>query len=265
MSSKIKFIFISFITVSSLFGIIFLNIPQKRVNLHPTLTVGLQSGYPPFEFMDEDGKVVGFDVDVAHLLAKKLERELIIKDMEFEGEILSLKQGKIDLIISGMNITPSRLKEIHMVPYHSEGPNSLSLVFWENIPEGVKSIEDIAKLPNPTISLESGAVTETYISRHSNIKVRSFDGALASLMDVKFGKSIANLVDPSVGQYLQKQHPQIKILDIPLSNEEMIMGFGIGVKKENKELYFQVQAIIQELKSSGEIQKLQSKWFKGDQ
>ena len=88
-----------------------------------TLIIGLQSGYPPFEFMDTTGKIVGFDVEIAEIIAEKLQKTLVIKDMEFEGEILSLKQGKIDLIISGMNITPSRLKEILMVPYHGEEPH----------------------------------------------------------------------------------------------------------------------------------------------
>ena len=100
--------------------------------------IGLQSGYPPFEFMDTTGKLVGFDVEMAEIIAKKLQKTLVIKDMEFEGVILSLKQGKIDLIMSGMNITPSRLKEISMVPYHGEDATSLSLIFWNEIPPGIQ-------------------------------------------------------------------------------------------------------------------------------
>ena len=53
-----------------------------------TLTIGVQSGYPPFEFMDTTGKIVGFDVEIAEIIAEKLQKTLVIKDMEFEGEIL---------------------------------------------------------------------------------------------------------------------------------------------------------------------------------
>lgn len=230
---------------------------------HGTLVVGLQSGYPPFEFMDAEGKIVGFDIDIAGRIAEKLRKMLVIKDMEFEGEILSLKQGKIDLIISGMNITPSRLKAISMIPYHGEAVTSLSLIFWKEIPEGVHSIEDIAKLPNPTISVESGAIPELYLSQYQNIHTKSFQGALGPLMDVKYGKSVANLVEPDVAEYLKQQHAEIKILSVPLPREAAILGFGIGVKKENQELFQQVQQIIQELKESGELKKLEDKWFKG--
>lgn len=228
-----------------------------------TLVVGLQSGYPPFEFMDTTGKIVGFDVDLAGRIADKLGKKLVIKDMEFEGEILSLKQGKIDLIISGMNITPSRLKEILMVPYHGEEAKSFSLVFWKTIPEGVQSIEDLEKLPHPTISVESGSISEAYLSRYPQIQAKSFQGALAPLMDVKYGKSMANLVDPAVAEYLSTQHPEIKIVNITLAEDEKVLGFGIGIKQGNQQLFQQVEKVIQELKASGELKQLEDKWFKG--
>lgn len=230
-----------------------------------TLIIGLQSGYPPFEFMNSKGEIVGFDVDLAKRIAEKLGKNLVIKDMEFEGEILSLKQGKIDLILSGMNITPSRLKEISMVPYHGESADSLSLIFWNSIPAEIHTLEDLVKLDNPMISVESGTIPEGFIERFKDIQSKSFQGALAPLMDVKYGKSAANLVEPDVAKYLQKQHPEIKILDVPLPKDEAILGFGIGIKKENQELYRQIQLIIQELKDSGEIKELEQQWFKGEE
>jgi arginine transport system substrate-binding protein len=183
--------------------------------------------------------------------------------MEFDGEILSLQQGKIDLIISGMNITPSRVKEIQMVPYHGEAANSLSLIFWNEIPEGVQSIEDLAKLPSPTISVETGTIPEAYMSHYPKIQAKSFHGALAPLMDVKYGKSMADLVETDVAEYLKKQHPEIKIVNVPLLKSEVISGFGIGVKKENQTLKNQVEQTIQELKDSGELKQLEDKWFTG--
>lgn len=249
----------------AIFGIIFVKHFQTAEKLsQETLIIGLQSGYPPFEFMDTTGKIVGFDVELAEIIAKKLQKSLVIKDMEFEGEILSLKQGKIDLIISGMNITPSRLKEILMVSYHGEQATSLSLIFWNEIPSGVNTIEDIALLPNPTLSVESGTIPEAYMHRYTNITAKSFQGALGPLMDVKYGKSVANLVEPDVAEYLKKQHAEIKILNVPLPKEETILGFGIGIKKENKELFEQIQTIIQGLKASGELKLLEDKWFKGE-
>lgn len=263
MSAFFKKLFIATVAVAILGIIVMKPFQTHEKSSQKTLVVGLQSGYPPFEFMDTTGKIVGFDVEVAAIIAEKLHKTLVIKDMEFEGEILSLKQGKIDLIMSGMNMTPSRLKEILMVPYHGEEATSLSLIFWNEIPPGVNTIEDIALLSNPAVSVESGAIPETYMNRYANIKSKSFQGALGPLMDVKYGKSVANLVEPDVAEYLKNQHPEIKILNVPLPKEETIMGFGIGIKKENHELFQQIQTVIQGLKASGELKQIEDKWFKG--
>ncbi len=254
-------ILISGIILFSVWGGIRFFSADKKLQ-HNRLVVGLQSGYPPFEFVDANGKIVGFDVDIARHIAEKLGKKLIINDIEFEGEILSLKQGKIDLIISGMRITPSRLREILMVPYYGEAVTSFMLLFWKEIPPGIDAIEDIEKLPIPVISVESGTVAETYLQRFQGIQVHSFQGVLAPLMDVKYGKAAAELVESDIGEYLKKKHPEIKTVTIPLSEEGMILGFGIGVKKGNQELFQQVEHIIQELKRSGEMKQIEDRWFK---
>ncbi len=264
MGAPLKKYFLSILAMALVLGLVAAKpFSSGEPSEQDVLVVGLQSGYPPFEYMDTQGKIVGFDVDVAGLIAEKLEKVLVIKDMDFEGEILSLKQGKIDLIVSGMNITPSRLKEILMVPYHGEAATSLTLMFWNDIPAGVHSLEDIAGLSNPTVSVESGAIPEAYMTRHKNIEAKSFQGALAPLMDVKYGKSIANLVEPDVAEYLKTQHSEIKLLSVPLPKDEAVLGFGIGVKKESQELFNQVQQVIHELRASGELKLLEDRWFKG--
>lgn len=232
-------------------------------NSKNTLTIGLQNGYPPFEFVDSNGEVIGFDIDLAQLIAAKLQKKLVVKDMGFEGLLISLKQGKIDLILSGMNITPSRLKEIALVPYHGSEVKSLSLLFWGKIPESVQSIDDIAKLPNPTISVETGTIFEDYLKRYPSIQVTTFEGSLNPLMDVKYGKSSATLVEPDVATYLMGKYPEIQLLSIPLPEDDHVLGFGIGISKAHAELIQKIQTIIAELKQSGELEKLEQKWFKG--
>lgn len=264
MSKLFKKYIIAIAIGTALIGILAITSSQSNAEeSHEQLVVGLQSGYPPFEFMDANGKIIGFDVEIAQQIADKLGKILVIKDMEFEGEILSLKQGKIDLIMSGMDITPSRLKEIAMIPYHGEAADSLSLIFWKEIPQGVQTLEDVAKLPHPTVSVESGATPETLLKKYPNIQAKSFQGALNPLMDVKYGKSVANLVEPDVADYLQQKHPEVKILSVPLPKDVAVLGFGIGIKKENQELFNEVQQAIQELKASGQLKQLENKWFKG--
>lgn len=253
-----------FIAAVAIFCIGYLVLHQTEQKPRNAIIVGLQSGYPPFEFRDEKNQIVGFDVDLSKLIAKKLGKELIIQDMEFEGEILSLKQGKIDLIVSGMDITPERQKEIAMIPYHGQTTTHFSLIFWKTIPTNVKSLEDIANLPNSIVSVETGTTPEAFIKHFPNIQARSLQGSLAPFMDVKYGKSSANLVSEEVAAYLQTQSPEIKILRIPIPEKFHMSGIGIGIKKENSQLILQVEQIIQELKTTGELQQLEKKWLGGN-
>ena len=73
------------------------------------LTVGISPDYPPYEFYDAaTGDVVGSDVELAKYIAEKLDMELEIVEMGFDGLLGSLSEGKFDLVISGMSIRPDR-------------------------------------------------------------------------------------------------------------------------------------------------------------
>nr|6Y16_A Chain A, Amino acid ABC transporter, periplasmic amino acid-binding protein,Amino acid ABC transporter, periplasmic amino acid-binding protein [Thermotoga maritima MSB8]6Y16_B Chain B, Amino acid ABC transporter, periplasmic amino acid-binding protein,Amino acid ABC transporter, periplasmic amino acid-binding protein [Thermotoga maritima MSB8] len=86
------------------------------------LLVGLSADFPPFEFVDENGNIVGFDVDLAKEIARRLGVELKIVDMTFDGLIPSLLTKKIDVIISGMTITEERKKVVAFSdPYFDAG------------------------------------------------------------------------------------------------------------------------------------------------
>jgi len=266
MAKASKKYLIVFMAVLALMSITCMNSFQTARTGDPeTLTIGLQSGYPPFEYKDQSGKIVGFDIDVAEQIGVHLKKKIVIKDMEFDGEILSLKQGKIDLIISGMNITPSRKKELLMVPYHGDSSTAFCLIFWEKIPEGIESLEDLEKLSNPTVCVGTGTTAEAYLNQYPKIGSKSFEGSLSCLMDVKYGKSSATLVEADVAEYLQKQHKEVKLLPVPLVKGESLAGFGIGINKNNPILFQKISETIQEMKTTGAMKSLEDKWFGASQ
>ncbi|MEI6806543.1 MAG: transporter substrate-binding domain-containing protein, partial [Myxococcaceae bacterium] len=119
--------------------------------------------YPPYESIDSNGKPIGFDVDMAEALTKKLNKKLIIKEMAFDSLILGLQQGKCDFVISGMSITPSRQKEITMLPYQGESTKSYYLLFWNQEPVGIE------QLTSKTIAVQSGTWMEDYLNSIRNI------------------------------------------------------------------------------------------------
>ena len=229
------------------------------------LVVGLNAQYPPFESVNLQGDVEGFDVSLSHLIAQKMSRPLTIKEMSFDALILSLKQGKIDLIISSLSITASRQKEITMIHYYGDPLKTVSLVFWKEIPGNIHSLEDFKQQADSgskaVVAACSGTLQEEYLGHFAFIQPKALDHSVDLMMDIKYGKSVAALMEPAVAYHLQAKYPDLKILDLTLPESDQILGFGIGVKKGNAELGAEVEKVIEEFKASGEIDKLAKQWF----
>lgn len=213
---------------------------------------------------DDQGKIYGFDVDVAQALADNLGKKLNIVSMSFDALVLGVKQDKVDCIISALSITKKRTEEMVMVHYHGKPLTALPLLFWQTIPEGVTTIEDLEKLPNKTVTAQAGSLQEEVLSHYSCVD-HKYLGELPDMMvDLKYGKSIAMVVEPTVAQALQKENSELKSIAIPLKPEEQDFGSGIGIKKENKKFVAQVEKAIAAMKADGTLSAIEKKWFGGN-
>lgn len=233
---------------------------QKKDN---ELVLGTCSGFPPYETINEQGDIVGFDIDVAQKIAKKLNKTLVIKDMSFDSLLISLQQGKIDIILAGLSITQARLAAIAMVHYHGEPLTSLPILFWNNIPEGISSVADLAQQTNKTVCVQVGTIQEEIISTYPYLTIKHMENIPDLILDIKHGKSIAAVVEPKVVAALQQQVPEIKTLDLPLKQHEQDMGHGVGINKNNKQLIESIKTIIDQLQQDGTIKSLEQQWFIG--
>ena len=92
-------------------------VPENTDYSAGTLRVATNATFPPYEYY-ENGKVTGIDMDIAAVIALKLHKKLVIEEMEFDSIINAVQSGKADLGISGMSVTPDRLKNIDFsIPY----------------------------------------------------------------------------------------------------------------------------------------------------
>ncbi len=234
-------------------GVVFVSCTGPR---NPsTLVVGLQADYPPYEYVNDQGTLVGFDIDVARKIADKLGKKLLIKEMGFDALILSLKSHKIDLIISGMSITPDRLKEIEMVPYQGDKVTELQLLFWKS--EGMP----LQDLKGKIVAAQSGTFQEQVLHHYKEIQPKLMENTQELIMEIKYGKSDAMLVESPVGKEFKYQFPEIHAVTVPLSSDMQAFGNGIGIPKENIALKQVIEKTVQEMKESGEMSQLARKWF----
>lgn len=226
------------------------------------LIVGTCSGFPPYEVLDNDGNLIGFDIEVAHALAAHMHKHVIFKDMSYDALVLAIKQGSIDLAIAGISITKAKLKEVALVHYQGTAMTYIPLLFWQHIPEGVATIHDLHKLSNTTVCVQAGNLEEEILSHYQFITLKQLSNIADLIMDIKYGKSIAACVDPEVAQALAFQTPELKIMQVPLASTEQPLGQGVCIAKDNAPLIAQVQTTIDYLKHDGTLAALENKWFK---
>jgi ABC-type amino acid transport substrate-binding protein len=252
---------IFYVILFCIFGIVFgywINTLRSTKRDDSVLIVGTTGAYAPFVSINEQGEYEGFDVDVARALAQQLGKTLEIKDLgSMTSLFMGLEQGKIDAIIWGLSIIPERLLKVTMVSYAGELIDSYKLVFWNNIPEGIKSIEDLA---GKIVCVEGGSAQEKVLSAYPKVIQKPMEKVVDSLMELQYRKADAAFIEPAVAKKFQDKFKEIKMLDVPLGKEDQELGTGIAIKKDNLDFIKQVEQAVASLKKVGTLKQLEEKW-----
>lgn len=225
------------------------------------LIVGTTSGYAPYVSLNAEGEYEGFDIDIAKAVADKLDRKLVIKDFgSMPALILALKQNKADVLIWSISITEDRQKQMAMVYYQGEKVTSLPLLFWGEIPDNIKGLEDMANNPNAVISVEAGSFQENVLLSVPGLNLKQVDKVSDAILELKYGKSQAVLIDNSLKPIYTEKFPKLKSLTVNLPESKQSMGNGICINSSNKDLIAAIQKAVNELLSDGTIANLEAKW-----
>lgn len=244
--------------MKKLLGLLFLPFALFATLNDKPLIVGTTSGYAPYVSLNDRGEYEGFDIDFAEALAKKLGRQLVIKDYgTMPGLMLALKQGKADALIWAVSITEERSKAMEMIYYQGEQTTEMPVVFWKKIPEGIRSFEDLAK---GEVSVEAGSYQESVLRKYPNLRIKNLASLNDAVMDLKYGKALATCMDTSLLPRFLAQYPDLKVVQMPLPPEERSAGNGICVAKSNPELAAKVRKAVEELIADGKISAIEKKW-----
>jgi len=172
-----------------------------------TLTFCTDATYPPEEFF-QGTKIVGSDIDIGTEVAKRLGMTAKFQNTGFDGIIASLLAKKCDVIISGMNDTAERRKQVAFVDYISVGQ---SLMVKQGNPKGIRSLADLS---GKTVSVEVGTTNKIFLDQASvalkkkgkpTIKITTFPKDVDAASALKTGRVDAYFGDsPVVAYYIQR-------------------------------------------------------------
>ena len=255
---KISDIFFPIIFLSFSIASIFFFFQQQSVQSADTLIVGMTGGYAPWVSVNTKGEYEGFDIDVAKALAQKLNKKLVLQDCgNMSSLLLALDQKKIDVIIWGMCITKDRLAKMSMVRYQGKQIKSFPLLFWDRIPQGVTSIQDMRGM---VVCVEPASTQQKALDSYNYIEQKQISKIDDALFAIQYGKADAALTEPAIARKFIKKFPCIKVLELSLDEDTQEFGVGICSNRQNKKLVGQLEQAVKELEAAGVIAQFEKRW-----
>ncbi len=226
-----------------------------RVKKAGVLKVAIDAAYPPMEFIDADGKTfIGFDVDYAKALAEKLGVKAEFENVAWDGILTGLKGGKYDVIISSMNITEERQKEVNFVQYVAMAQNFVSREGFD-----VKAEADLA---GKVIAVQAETTSHIWVDelkagKVKDIKeIKSFPTATDAFLDLKNKRSDVVVIDEPVARYYAKLDGH-KVTGQAMGAEPV----GIAIRKEDVDLMKAIEKAVADLQADGTMKKISVEWF----
>lgn len=223
--------------------------------------VGTASGYAPYVSLNEKGAYEGFDIDLAEMVAKRLNKKLVLQDLgSMPSLLMALNKKKIDAVIWAVSITSERQKKMDMIYYQGEITSTIPVMFWKNAPAKVEGFSDLARDPSWMVAVEAGSYQEAVLLKYPAVKLKYLDKITDAIMDIKCGKSVAAVIDNSLVPRVQGQYPEIRIVYFPLPEDQQSLGNGICIHRENRSLSDAVKKVVADLQKEGKIAELEKKW-----
>jgi glutamine transport system substrate-binding protein len=216
-----------------------------------TLTVAIGLGFVPFEFK-QNGKMVGFDVDLWDAIAKDLGSTYTIQSMDFNSIIPALQTGEADAAISTISINEVRKRAIDF----SDSYYRSDLLFMVPANSRLKGATDIA---GKTIAVKTGTTGYEYAKTHfPNARLHRFPNGENAYLEVITGRADASLQDKPNVLYFIKTNGRglVKSVGGSMRPED----YGIGFPKGSN-LREPVNKSLAKIKANGTYATIYRKWF----
>ena len=218
-----------------------------------TLKAGTSPDFPPFESMDDNGNVIGFDADLAAAISELIGMEIVFEATNFDSIVTGVQTGLYDLGISGFYITEERMANVDFtIPYLQDSQSCIVKVDSD--------ITDNASLSGKKIGSQSGTIgLESAEASTDESNVFPYTKALDAVMDLKGGKLDAVITDTPVAKAILAELND-PTLTISTTVSFGVEYYGIALPKGNDELKAKLDEAITTLIADGTIDQLVQKW-----
>jgi polar amino acid transport system substrate-binding protein len=231
----------------------------KSVKEKGKLVLGLDDSFPPMGFRNEDNQIVGYDIDLAREVAKRLGVQLVPQAIDWNAKEQELNTGKIDCIWNGFTITDERKKAmIFTKPYLK---NAQVVVVKKD-----SGYLTLANLKGKKVGLQAGSSAADALKASTSFRASlkqevEFKDNLTALMDLEARGVDAVVMDLIVANdNIKRSGKAYQVLEETLAPEV----FGVGFRKGDLALRDAVQGALEAMAADGTLAKVTTKWFGSD-
>lgn len=228
-----------------------------QVKHRGTLRVGLEGTYPPFNYQDEKGQLVGFEVDFADALAKKLGVKAEFQPTKWDGILAALDANRFDVVINQVTVTAERKQK-----YEFSRPYTISGIQIITRRGDEAKINKPADLAGKKVGVVLGTNYEQWLKENAPLAdIRTYDDDPSRNQDLRAGRIDAVLNDRLIVANLVKQYNgEIVAAGEPFAKQEQAIAF----RKTDQSLRSAIDKAIQDLREDGSLKKISEKWFSID-
>lgn len=223
------------------------------------LILGLDDAFPPMGFQNDDKEIVGFDIDVAREVCKRMGVELVLQPISWDAKELELSTKNIDCIWNGMSYNTERDQTM-----------TLSATYMKNKQVAVvladSNINSLADLAGKKVVIQNGSTASDAMDANPDFtnslkELVKVEDNVQALLDLKTSGSDAVVMDEVVARYYtEKEAGTYKVLDESLADEDYVIGF----RKGDESLCAEVEKQIKEMAADGTLAKISETWFGTD-
>jgi len=221
-----------------------------------SIKVATDATWPPMEMVDANKKIVGYDIDFLNAVAKEAGIAVEFKNTAWDGIFAGLDSGQYDAIISSVTITEERKAKYDFTDAYT----SIGQILV--VPKTDKTTKAIADLKGKKVGSQIGTTGAMEVNKVAGVESKTYDEIGLAFADMAAGRISGVVCDEPVAAHfaLQKKEykEKFKIVGKAFTKE----GYGIVVKKGNKELVDLLNKGIKSVKAKKLDTKIHTKWVK---
>lgn len=216
-----------------------------------TLIMGTNAAFPPYEYVDDSGKIVGIDAEIAAAVAEKLGMELEIKDMDFDSLLSAVQGGSIDIALAGMTVTDERKLSVDFSDTYATGIQVI--IVKED--SAIATVDDLA---GKMIGVQAGTTGDIYCTdEFGQDNVKQYNNGALAVAALNNAQVDCVVIDNEPAKNFVAANAGLKILE----TEYAVEDYAAAISKENTELKDKFNKALKELKDDGTLDKIIAKYI----